>query len=820
MNQATGSVGFRRYAGILLVSATILSLEIIFTRIFSITIWYHFAYLVVGVALLGGGAAGAYMSLRSWDDATLSARLGRFATLFSLAIVLSLLVVTYLKFDPLEFTPGGLLRTLAGLIAYALCLFAVFLLGGLTMVCGFTLWLHSVHKVYFADLMGASIGAISVLWVIRILGGPGALILASILALSGGLLLGSERSRMWKWGTVGLACCEVLLLARISAAGWQLPVPFSKDLGWAMSIAGTGTPEYTRWNPVGRVDVLPPTAFTPPTYWIVFGGVSSAFPVPSHMMRFVTSDATSISAMHEFKGDFAPYGFLDHAIVSAAYQIGNVRPKVLNIGVGGGLDLLLAHLHHARSVTAIEINSDIIELLKGPYAEFTGRSAMGSNTRVLAAEGRSFMMRDTSSYDIIQGIGVDNFAALAGGAYVLSESYLYTVEAVEVVLSRLGPHGIFSWTRFVNDPPREMLRLTAVAAEALRRQGIADPGAHIVIVANGNVDSATLLVGKSAFERTELDSLNRWVNANGFHFLHDPSRRLSTVYSLYLADSHPREFEARYPFRISPTTDDNPFFYNYFKWSHLAFIRGGGGDKNTSLPLGNINLLVLSFSTLIAAIAFVGIPLRRYRRVGVRISHVVPVLTYFAALGLGFIMLEIVLIQRLTLFIGYPTEAMAVTIFGILAFSGLGSVLSVRICSTPSRLSMVIGLIACLVVAYAYALPPILHAFLNTPDVWRVFISLLLLAPIGTLLGMPFPTGLRIVGARSRDLVPWAWGANGVCAVVGSVAVVVLSMETTFTFSFIVAGFLYSLAMLTSHFLWIGDGVDASGEHGGLQGSA
>ena len=800
---ATRSWVARRYLAVMFASLSVLALEVIFTRIFSIMIWYHFAYLVIGVALLGGGAAGAYLALQHWDAAALSGRIGKLAVAFSLSILVNLLVISVVQFDPLQLSRLGLVRTVVGLAIYFASMFAIFLLGGLLLAGAFSLWSHDSHRLYFADLLGASASTLGVSWLVQTLGGPGAIACVALLALAGGLLFGVRLSARARWLMPVIALGEVALLLFITLVKpIQLPVPQSKEYGVALSMLGVSGPEYTRWNPVGRVDVLPVISFNPQTYWLVIGGVSSTFTPAPHQMHFVTSDGTSITALHEFHGDLTPYLFLDHTLVSAPYQLAADHPQVLNIGVGGGVDILLARLHQAQHITAVELNSDVAALLTGPYADFTGHLADDPHTQIVVAEGRSYLTRSTQRYDIIQGIGVDNFAALSGGAYVLSESYLYTVEAMQSALSHLAPQGVFSWTRLVNNPPRESLRLAGLAAEALRRQGVTDPATHIAIVANEAGDTATLLVSPSPMAPAAVQRLRDWAAANHFQLLQDPYQRLNTVYADYLNAADPRAFEAAYAFNIAPTTDDNPFFYNYFKWQNLQIVRNDTGDINTRLPIGNFILLTMLAFALVAAVIFIAAPLARYRRRGLALPQARPMLLYFSLLGLGYIFVEVVLIQRFTLFIGYPTRAITTTIFSLLLFSAVGSLAARRLCQTSRQLRIVLLAAAAAILVYVVGLPWLLPALLPLPDQARTLLSVVIIAPLGFLMGMPFPTGLRQLSAGAQGLVPWAWGVNGVFSVIGSVLVILIGMAAGFSLSLTAAALFYALAAATVGELW------------------
>jgi hypothetical protein len=798
--------GVTRYIGLALITASVLALQVIFTRIFSIMIWHHFTYLVIGIAMLGGGASGVFLAVRRWNSATIERRLGRLSAAFSASILLNLLIMNSVGIDPLR--GSQIVQTLIGLAIYFAGLFTTFFLGGLAIACIFSLWVGSAHRLYFADMLGAGVSTLAVVWVLQAIGGPAAIVLVALMALAAAAIFDVGGGLAGRLALGGFGTGQAALFGWVlAAAPIQLPVPESKELGWAQR-AFEHRPEYTRWNPSGRVDVLPQIEVKEP---MIVGGISGAYlesetfqngaPYP---LKLVTIDGTSMTGMYAFDGteeDLQRFRFLDHAIISAAYHLGAEKPSTLLIGVGGGLDILLARLYGASSITAIDLNSDIVQLLKGPYREYSGGLADHPNTTVVAAEGRSFMTRDTRQYDIVQGIGLDNLVALSGGAYVLAESYIYTVESFDLALDRLTPQGVFSWTRNVDTPAREMLRITGLAAEALRQRGVSDPAAHIAIVANDSGSMATLLVAREPFSPESIARLNAWAEGNRFTFLHNPIERVDTVYAEYLYAADPRAFEENYSFNIFPVTDDRPFFYNYFKWSNLEFNSEFSGKLNR-FPIGNLILLAMFAFSTIAAVAFIVAPLMRHKSDGLHTPNALPTLAYFSALGIGYIFVQIILIQRFTLFIGYPTTAIATTIFSMLIFSAVGSLISQRIVTTAGRLRIALLAVCAAVFAYIAVLPPIFSALLMLPDSVRMAISVLLIAPLALLMGMPFPTGLRQIGERAPAMVPWAWGLNGVFSVVGSTLVIIVSMSTSFTVAMASAVLFYGLAAAVAPALW------------------
>jgi hypothetical protein len=651
--------GIYKYIGLALISACVLSLQVIFTRIFSITIWHHFTYLIIGLALLGGGAGGTFLAVKRWDETKLASRLGVTAILFSVAILLSLLIISLVGFDPLR--RADMLFTLFGLALYFITLFIMFSLGGICISGVFRLWSREAHKLYFADLLGAGIGILAIVWIIQTIGGPNAMVLMAILSLIAGLLFGVKNTIRWRLFIGALGVTEVILFVLlVFIKPIQLPIPESKELGWAMNTFGFDQPEYTRWNHVARVDVSPEITVQEP---MIVGGISRHYLETNPLegkeydLKIVTLDGTSMTGIYEFDGNLKDYEFLNHAIIGAPYQLLIPNPDTLNIGVGGGIDIILARLNRANTITAIELNSDVVELLQGPYKAYSGYLVDDPSTSIRVAEGRSFLQRDQRQYDIIQGIGLDNLAALSGGAYVLAESYLYTVDAMSQMLDRLSPEGVFSWTRSAGDPPRETLRLTAIVAKALYQRGIEDPSKHIAIVEDKDFDNATLLVSSSPFKQESIENLRKWVADNRFEMLHDPFGTSDSLYTDYLKSPSPEEFEKDYQFNISPVTDDAPFFYNYYKWSNFRLDRVYSGRAGQQFPIGNLILITMFGLATIAAVLFIILPLWFYQKSGLRAPNVLQTLLYFSALGVAYIFIEVILIQRFTLFIGYPTKA-------------------------------------------------------------------------------------------------------------------------------------------------------------------
>jgi spermidine synthase len=489
-------------------------------------------------------------------------------------------------------------------------------------------------------------------------------------------------------------------------------------------------------------------------------------------------------------GDVKKMEFLDGFLQGAPYAI-QKSPRVLVIGVGGGIDVLIALYNGAKHVVGAEVNSYTVRAIKEKWADFTGNIFNRPDVEIVASEGRHFLSGGKDSFDVIQLSGVDTWAAALAGGYVATETYLYTVEGVMAAMEHLTPNGVLSYSRFVLDPPGETLRLAGVMAEGLRRRGVANPGLHVVIV-NGSLWADTL-VKNTPFTREEVDALRTWAKANEFGILFDPFARNDERYELVLRGS-PNLIERFYResrFDLSPPTDDRPFFFNYEKWRN--FVTELKDQRLFPAPSAILPMVCALGLTMLLATFGILIPMQRQRLAGMPGAW--SSIVYFGSLGLGFIFVEIALIQKLMVFLGGPMYSLAFTLFVILFFSGLGSYLGRRWRALETLTTLAI-LIPTVIVVMNLVLSAAIPRLLGMALPLRIMIGILVISPVAFLIGMPFPLGLTIVGRLSPSWVPWAWAINAFTTVLGTLLAVLLSMHFGFQKVFLSAAFLYLVALL------------------------
>jgi hypothetical protein len=770
---------------VFLISAGVLVLEIASTRIFSFALWYHFAYVALSVSLLGYGAAGAILASSATLARVPPARLLGWSIQIAIAgVLVSLCTILFMPFKPFAIvsSPINLIATVAFFVLASAPHFGA----GLAMACAFRVG-RSPNEIYFADLLGAGVGCLAALGAIWFFGAPGATVASAGAFLVACMLVTprAARARAAAIAGITIALCAALVVL----------VPFrpSADKFLAKVMASGGRIWYSRWSPIFRVDVYDP----PASRTIAARGVSPRFHGQLPQTRFVAHDGTAEAPMHEFTGDMAELDFLARNVSAAPYVIAD-RPEVLVIGLGGGFDVLNAIRNGAGHVTGVELDPLTVDVVQRQQAAFVGNILSRPDVDVVVAEGRSFLRHAPRRWDLIQLTGVDTLAALSTGAYLLAESYLYTVDAFDEYLDHLTPDGTLSL--MIGDMPwptggarfalRHVMNFVAVA----ERRGLADPAscAAIVAVRNGPTDMLELLFKPRPFTAAEVATLKQFVDDNGFEVVHLPGVATSTPHTRLLTETPAgrRRLLAEMPLDVAAISDNQPFFFHFYRWHDLLDRSKWEVDTGHAGITGQVVLAAILAASIVTALVFVIAPLLlapRLRRPG-RGRFAV----YFAALGLGFMFIEVSLIQRSILFLGHPTYAVAIVLFALLMWTGIGSHVAGRIDAAPRTIigGALVALLA-LVPFYGWGLPMLMERWLGAPALLRYAITVALLFPLGLTLGVFFPTGLREVRVHDELLVPWAWGANGGASVVGSIGSIVLAMAFGFRAVFVIAGAVY-----------------------------
>jgi len=781
------------YIGIFLVSLATLVIEISLTRIFSVTMWYHFAFMVISIALFGFGASGAFLTVFKGilrrDPRKVTAFL---ALSFSITSLAGTLIVSRIPLDPFQIagSPANILK----LLAYYVVIAIPFFLSGMIISFLLSVFPESAGKLYFFNLAGSGAGCLAVIFLISLFSTTGAVVAGAMCILLAVFFFNFNVS---KNTTVSTACLLVLCLPLLFSptALFKFRIADSKALSYELYEAGR-KPVLTRWNAFSQLDVIKGIeGFYAP-------GLSQKYPLrsfPEQVVIYIDADAVAPITRIE-KGTYRPEIF-KYIPSSMACRL-RKNPSVCIIGAGGGFDVLAAlSTSEPSGVAAVEINSDILDIVRSDFDDFSGSIYDLPNVTPVVAEGRSFIRNSRRRYDIIQLSLVDTWAAASSGAYTLAENYLYTEEAFADYVNHLSPDGILTVTRWLLDPPKESLRIASLAFSSLEKLGVSNPGNCIVFIRSGRI--AVLLLKKTPFSASEIAKILNLSSESGFGILYAPRIPGDNAFHRFIASDDKNLFYESYPFNITPPTDDKPFYFHFFSLKNIDI---GKVWRLSSIDRNNISYLILLFLLVQAAllsVIFILGPLAFIKRgVFSQARSGWRFLLYFASLGLGFMFVEVTLIQKFILFLGHPVYSLAVVLSSFLVFAGLGSLCTSRFKVNPARkLKFVLVILAVLLFAYMPFLSRLSYIFLGWRLAARCVVSVLLLAPLGFLMGMPFPVGIRLVSKANSKLLPWVWGVNGCFSVTGSVLSVVLAMSFGFSTVMNCAAVIYLLAIvaLTRH---------------------
>ncbi len=780
--------------GVGLASGSALAYEIVLTRLFAIAQGYHFAFLAVSLALLGFGASGTALALLSRSTRPLSPRsLPLLSALLALSFPLSYLVANYLPVDPYRLAWNvGQSFWLAG---YLLALVVPFFLAGSVQGLALSLWSGSAAQVYAANLAGSALGCGVALVVLSKITAERSLLLIALLGTGATLTFLLARPllcplRTWRGGLTVAIAGGLVIAAGLAL--WQAPAWFDLRLSPYKTLAQIlRHPDAQvvgrRSSAFARIDVIKSTSLrSAPGLSLSFQG---AFPEQTGLVV----DGDNLYAL-------TPRGQVSQQLLEAlpiALPFA-LRPEsqVLIIQPGGGLDVWAALAGRARSITVVDKNPALAEAIRGqagnPYKE--------PAVRVVTGEPRGFLARDSTRYDLIDLALSANFRSVTAGAFTLSEDYTYTLEAFRAYLGRLTPEGILVVQRWLQLPPTEELRAGALLVEALRQTGVSRPDQHLVALRSFN--TMLLLAKAEPWTTQEIAQIRKFATSRQFDLVHLPGlkpeetnrfqRLQSDVYYesfRRLLDS-PAQLFADYDYEVRPPRDDRPFFFHFFKWRQLPTVIALLGK--TWQPFGGTGyLLLLGLLGAVAVMALVLILLpvlvlsRRDRLTTAASQGEGPspaarlsrwrLVAYFSALGLGFMLVEIPLIQRFVLLLDFPVYAFTVVLFGLLVFSGIGSLLAERVSWRAALL-----LLSALIVAYAFLLDRAVTWLLPYPLALRVGVAPVLLAPLGLLLGIPFPRGIALLHHRAHAYIPLAWGVNGFTSTLSAILATLIALSFGF----------------------------------------
>ena len=800
---------------ILCISAAILGYEIALMRALSVARWHHFAYMIVSVAMLGFGASGTLLSL--WGKRLLKrfdASITAFAVAFTASIPLTAIASQWVPFDVFQLAWDW--HQYLYLFEYYLLLVVPFLLGATCIGLALMRETERAHGIYFWNLLGSGLGSCGMVALMFVLPPAELPLGAFAVAAIGALAFCLPLARRAPYASV----VAVLVAAPVAVTLWrpfELRISEHKQLRVLLDLGDTQVVE-TRTGPLGLIHVLDGPMIRE------IKGRSVGYVGGEPRQRAILFDADSASPILHITAPGQVEG-LDWTPNALPYHLLD-RPSTLVIGAGGGSDVLLARYHRCRSITALELNPKVVDLVTGSQAGFAQHLYQQPEVELICAEARGYLARTDRKFDLIQLPLVDSLGSTSAGAAALGESYLYTVEAFDAYLDRLTPNGILSITRWLRMPPSDVPRILTTLTEALHRRGLDDASLHVIAIRG--MFTATILASPAPFSATQLEAVRPFCQQRDFDVIwHVVVKRFRgeegpTLFPMpsdeanfrnelpepyyYLAArmlvaaAPERElFIESYPVDISPTTDDRPYHSLSFGLRALRHVRETMGDDWVRyVDWGYLVLLATLVQAIVAAIVLILLPLLFLRREAGARGGRLATCAYFACLGAAYMFTEIIMMQKLSLFLASPIYSAAVVLTSFMVFSGLGSLSAGRLLDGGRRAAG-LGLLGILVVGLAMwaGLDGVLRPLAGSAAWLRFTVAALAAGLLAFFMGMPFPSGLRCVATRSPALTPWAWGVNGSASVVGATLAMVLAVSLGFRTVLLLALALYTLAALT-----------------------
>lgn len=744
------------------VSFSTLLFELSIIRLFSVLLWYHFVFIVISISILGLGIGALLLfrtGLKERADRYGAKELALYAFILSAAIPLSVLAILFSPFPDLLF--GYIAVLLIPFIAAGLFLSAVFYLYG-----------KDAQRLYFADLIGGGLGSLAVLPLQSILGAINTALLISVIPGTVSLFIFLAVLEKRKALRSAALVATIAVFAFFSITGDFIENRFLEGYGSSKALFRLAAEEeheivYTEWSAFARTDVVNST--------------------DDPSVKYIFTDGGASSEMISFDGNLQSIEYLKNDLSYFPFTWGN-SDATLIVGSGGGKDVLLSLLAGVEDITAVEINQSIVSAVR-EFSDYNGHIYDQENVNVVEQDARNFIEQDQSQYDLIYLPLVFTQAAGRTG-HALSENYVFTMEAFEVYMERLNPEGRLA---FVLHDTTDLTKAMLMSYQVFLDRGLSPEEAmsRMVVIQPSSAEETVnhhypiLTLRNEPFTRAEIEEIYLKTNQMGMEPYHLPEHAEPVFFNaLRTSEVTVTDLAGEFHFDVTLATDNSPFFYK--------FERG--------LPASLSSLLfVVSIIAVLALLYFIGTrDHSRSKKKNIQ-KHWWPAAT-FTALGIGFMLIEITLIQKMILVFGNPAAAFSILLFILLISSGMGSFWASRV--SPKKLPLVIGLASGLVAAggfvYALTLNDMVRSLIAMPQPVALGLIVLIVAPVGLAMGVPFSSSLKLLRELARKDIPLAWGINGIMSVLGSVLAVVIAMQFSFSIAFVVGALCYVVVAIVT----------------------
>ncbi len=795
---------FSFYTGVFLISGMVMALQIMQSRIFSVTSWYHLSFLVISIAMFGLtlGALKIYRSDEKKLRENYNVVARKHMVAFAFFILIGLLAQLYI---PLVSEDN--LKTLINLPLVAIATSAAYYHAGVVITTCLTRSPYPIGIVYGIDLLGAGLGCIFVLVLMETIDTPSGIILLSAVAFLGALCFkvpDTEEARTIRLGDKNLrvktlAISFAAVVFCIGAANIIMPKPFLYTIFVKDKVVKQNSIAYEEWNSISRIVVGHKAVDQKPFLW----GPSPILPEEyKTTYRALNIDGDAGTPITEFDGDFTKHKYLEYDVTNIAYSLPDLK-KAAIIGVGGGRDLLSAKYFGLDEVWAMDVNPVQIKLLRDnpEYVNFTRLRDLPGVT-LLNQEARSWFRQNEEKLDIIQMSLIDTWAATGAGAFALSENGLYTVEAWTIFMNDLSENGVYTVSRWASNKKGEFVRTVSVAMAALFDQGVENARDHIAVIHSKLI--STLIVSKSPLTDEQIAAIKKTSAEKQFEIVMLPGEPLESEHLKTIADAKNLdellEISSKQYLDISPSTDMRPFFFNQARITKPLEILSLALKNDSYVDVvangqakATLNLFIIILFS-IAMVAFVIIyPLLKTIE-GKPGRFIKAGSLYFILIGLGFMLIEISFLQALGVFLGHPIYGLSIVLFSLILSAGVGSLISDKFPLNTVGKQITWSLLTCAYgIVIAFTMSDIFDSFAEVELFTRALISILMIFPAGILMGFGFPTGLTLTEKFDTKATSWFWGINGAAGIMGSTIGIALNIAIGIDNTLIIGSICYAL---------------------------
>lgn len=784
----------KTYTGTFLIAFTSLALEVTLTRLLSATTWYHLAFFAISTAMLGMtiGSTLVYLRPQWFTPETLHTNLAKACLGYAFSVPFSLIMLCVV---PLYMTKSvmGLVTQIIVTISCAI----PFTFSGIVLSVVLTQYPLPIGRLYFSDLLGASLGCLLVLGGLEVLDAPSLILLCGALGILAALSF-AWKEPTWRWQRRSVQALVIMLVVVVLNAATPYGIAPYIVKGQVIDPARN---ELQKWNSFSWVTVSRfEIGF--PQLW----GPSPLTPTDQRVTQaLMVIDGEAGTTVRQFKQP-SDIEHLRYDVTNFVYYL---RPNggACIIGVGGGRDLQSAILFGHENVVAVDVNPVFIDILQNKYRDFAG-VADHPGVTLQVAEARTFLAQSPQKYAVLQMSLIDTWAATGAGAFSFTENALYTEEAWQLFLDRLKDDGIFTVSRWYStNNLGETGRTASLAMGTLYKMGIPNPEQHIVMITTDRV--STLLISRKPFDAVDLANIQSTAAKLEYNIAilpgTPPTNPILKKIMAVKSNAELQSVTANETLNYTPTTDEQPYFFNLLRLDKLnaaSDLYQSGRGAEQGVVQGNITatltLLALILALFYVAAVTVLIPLIIKERS--RSRNPLKVLWsgafYFSLIGAGFMMVEIALTQRLSIFLGHPAYALGILLFTIILSTSIGSLLSERLPLTRRPFIFIYPLLTALaIVIEQFLLTPLITNWMTQPLLMKVLAAIALIFPLGILLGCFFPTGMRLVKAAKAVETPWYWALNGVFGVLCSAVAVFISIYIGISANFYISAACYALVV-------------------------